>query len=117
MCGYVVTNSKIKINFQNLYQMQKSIRHRGDDDSSIVFLNSKNEFMTVNDQSCNDEFHTGFAFQRLSIQDLTMNARQPMISSDGRYIIVYNGEIYNFIELKKDLESKGHIFRSSSDAC
>ncbi len=115
MCGYVVTNSKIKINFQNLYQMQKSIRHRGDDDSSIVYLNSKNEFMTANDRSCNDEFHTGFAFQRLSIQDLTMNARQPMISSNGRYIIVYNGEIYNFIELKKDLESKGHIFRSSSD--
>ena len=85
--------------------MQKSIRHRGDDDSSIVYLNSKNEFITVDDRSCNDEFHTGFAFQRLSIQDLTMNARQPMISSNGRYIIVYNGEIYNFIELKNDLEN------------
>lgn len=115
MCGYVVTTSKDKINFQNLYQMQKSIRHRGDDDSSIVYLNANNEFMSIEDQSCKEEFYTGFAFQRLSIQDLTMNARQPMISSNGRYIIVYNGEIYNFIELKKDLESKGHIFRSNSD--
>ena len=57
----------------------------------------------------------GLGSRRLAIQDLSHAGRQPMQSPDGRYIIVFNGEIYNFKELKKDLESKGEHFKTSTD--
>jgi asparagine synthase (glutamine-hydrolysing) len=53
--------------------------------------------------------------RRLSIIDLTENASQPMRSQDDRYILAYNGEIYNFRELRRELEALGHGFRSTSD--
>jgi asparagine synthase (glutamine-hydrolysing) len=53
--------------------------------------------------------------RRLSILDLTDSGRQPMSTPDGRYTIVYNGEIYNFLELRKELEGHGHSFSSGSD--
>ena len=56
-----------------------------------------------------------FAHRRLAIIDLSVEGNQPMSSSDGRYVIVFNGEIYNFQELRTDLETLGHNFRSNSD--
>lgn len=53
--------------------------------------------------------------RRLSILDLSDHAKQPMSYADGRYIIVYNGEIYNFLELKQELQEKGYAFKSDSD--
>ncbi|HRH65253.1 MAG TPA: asparagine synthase (glutamine-hydrolyzing) [Bacteroidia bacterium] len=53
--------------------------------------------------------------RRLSILDLKASAAQPMIDSSNRYIIVYNGEIFNFIELRKELVAKGHSFQTESD--
>ncbi len=57
----------------------------------------------------------GFAFRRLSIQDLSDAGSQPMKSLNQRYIIVFNGEIYNYVELRKELEKLGFQFRSGSD--
>lgn len=57
----------------------------------------------------------GLAHRRLSIIDLSELGRQPMVSTDGRFIVSYNGEIYNFRELKIELQSKGYIFYSSTD--
>jgi asparagine synthase (glutamine-hydrolysing) len=56
-----------------------------------------------------------FGHRRLAIQDLDVRANQPMVSADGRYAIVFNGEIYNFRELRRDLEAGGAVFRTSSD--
>ena len=53
--------------------------------------------------------------QRLSILDLSSAAHQPMICAQNRYVIVYNGEIYNFLELREKLRKKGHVFRTTSD--
>jgi len=53
--------------------------------------------------------------RRLSILDLSPNGHQPMLDSTGRYVIVYNGEIYNFVEIRQELEKKGYHFRSDSD--
>ncbi|MBI4964516.1 MAG: asparagine synthase (glutamine-hydrolyzing) [Desulfomonile tiedjei] len=56
-----------------------------------------------------------FGFRRLSIIDLSVSAGQPMLSQDGTTAVVFNGEIYNFREIRKFLESKGHRFRTQSD--
>src|SRR6202043_1580197 len=53
--------------------------------------------------------------RRLAILDLTDQSRQPMVTPDGRFVLSYNGELYNFQELRQELESRGHFFRSAGD--
>lgn len=79
-------------------QMSKAIAHRGPDDHG--------EWA---------EEGIWLAHRRLSILDLSPAGRQPMISASGRYVITYNGEIYNSPELSKELAESGHIFRGHSD--
>jgi asparagine synthase (glutamine-hydrolysing) len=57
----------------------------------------------------------GFAFRRLSILDLSPAGHQPMCDPSGRYWIVFNGEIYNYLELREELAARGHAFRTGSD--
>ncbi|MGE0500691.1 MAG: asparagine synthase (glutamine-hydrolyzing) [Rhizobiaceae bacterium] len=59
---------------------------------------------------------TGLGHRRLSIIDLTDAASQPMTTSDGRYVLTYNGEIYNFREIRADLARRGHRFHSTGDS-
>jgi asparagine synthase (glutamine-hydrolysing) len=78
------------------------IRHRGPDDSGIErFRDTK--------------WETWLGHRRLSILDLSPLGHQPMSDDSGRYWIVFNGEIYNFKEVRKDLEARGCRFRSSCD--
>ncbi len=58
----------------------------------------------------------GFGHRRLAIVDLSEQGHQPMRSADGSLVLTYNGEIYNWRELRKQLERKGHVFRSQSDS-
>jgi len=81
-----------------LNKMGNAIKHRGPD-ASGVFV---------------DE-HVAMVHRRLSIIDLSEAGKQPMHSPSGRYVTVYNGEIYNFQSLRKDLEAEGVSFRGSSD--
>ena len=62
------------------------------------------------------EENIGLGHRRLSIIDLSPAGHQPMVSADQRFILSYNGEIYNFQELRTELEAKGHHFRSNSDS-
>ncbi|MDO8265049.1 MAG: asparagine synthase (glutamine-hydrolyzing), partial [Candidatus Parcubacteria bacterium] len=88
-------------NFQDKALIQKMVeitRHRGPDAEGFY---------------CDENISLGHA--RLSIIDLSENARQPIWNEDRSLCIIYNGEIYNFKELRKGLEEKGHKFKSSSD--
>ena len=83
---------------QILERMTKALTHRGPDAGGLCKF-----------RDC------ALGHRRLSIIDLTESANQPMFSDDGLIAIVFNGEIYNFKELRKLLESKGDIFRTRSD--
>jgi asparagine synthase (glutamine-hydrolysing) len=78
--------------------MNRSLAHRGPDHASRY----------VDD-------HVSLGHRRLSIIDLSEQSNQPMSDADGRFWLIYNGEIYNFQELRAELESKGYRFRSRGD--
>lgn len=66
-------------------------------------------------QWTSDDERIGFGHRRLSIIDLSEAASQPMLSSNGKLVVTFNGEIYNYRELRKELEANGRTFRSNSD--
>jgi len=101
MCGIAgILNFQHKpVDLSVLKQMSDTLSHRGPDGEGIWHNEQKN---------------IGLAHRRLAIIDLSDEARQPMHYL-GRYTIVYNGEIYNYLELKADLEKKGYQFVSHSD--
>jgi asparagine synthase (glutamine-hydrolysing) len=85
---------------QVVLPMVEAIRYRGPDDMGVW---------------CDNRAGIALGHARLSILDLSASGHQPMVSADGRYVISYNGEIYNFAELRKELESRGTTFRGHSD--
>jgi len=105
---------------QRLRAMHEPIRHRGPDGEGVLLIDPAltphrfADFRASGDAGAPRAL-AGFAFRRLSILDLSDAASQPMASHDGRIWIVFNGEIYNFAELRRELESEGHVFRSSGD--
>ena len=62
-----------------------------------------------------NEFPVTLGHTRLAILDLTSNGNQPLLSDNKRYVFIFNGEIYNFIELRSELESSGHVFQTKTD--
>jgi asparagine synthase (glutamine-hydrolysing) len=100
VCGIVgVFNLKgDQVSSQEIKKMTDSISHRGPDGEGIFI----------------DE-NIGLGHRRLSILDVSSKGSQPMISKDGNWVIVFNGCIYNFRELKIELQSKGHEFVSTTD--
>lgn len=97
ICGIINFNNH-PVESNSIQLMMKKMEHRGPDDEGI-FLDD----------------NIGLGFKRLSIIDLSIAGHQPMRSPDGRFIIVFNGEIYNYIEIRKELENIGHIFKTKSD--
>ena len=115
MCGLVAVFDRDEYDSADLNRMCNTIAHRGPDHKGIVILNN-NEFQNINPEEKNSiKFRYGFGFNRLSIQDLSNKASQPMISDDERYLILFNGEVYNFLELRSSLIEKGYKLKSKSD--
>jgi asparagine synthase (glutamine-hydrolysing) len=93
------------INFDNspveriqIAQMMQAMKHRGPDDEGVYVKDN-----------------VGLGFVRLSILDLSISGHQPMLDDSGKFLILFNGEVYNFIEIRDILKNKGYQFRSNTD--
>ncbi len=98
IAGVLYFNKERRVEEEQLSRFRDALIHRGPD-FGANYIDS----------------NIGLAHRRLSIIDLSQAANQPMFSADGRFIIVFNGEIYNFQILKKELEGQGHFFTTNSD--
>jgi asparagine synthase (glutamine-hydrolysing) len=101
MCGIagIISDDLTLISKEKIEKMTNVLAHRGPDGNG-VWMNPKN--------------NAGFGHRRLSIIDLNITGKQPMHYL-SRYTVVYNGEIYNYIELKQDLQKQGYRFKNGSD--
>lgn len=101
MCGIAgiwnLNGEQVKL--ETLHIFQKMMHHRGPDDQHSTI-----------------EGNVGLAFCRLSILDLSDKGRQPMYSEDRQHVLIFNGEIYNYRELRFELEHKGVIFHGNADS-
>jgi asparagine synthase (glutamine-hydrolysing) len=99
LSGYLSSPSALPTEFA-LSSSMVALEHRGPDDSGLFE---------------DRERGVGLSHVRLSILDLSPLGHQPMLAEDSRVALVFNGEIYNFLELRADLEAEGHVFRGHSD--
>jgi len=114
MCGIAGIITKKAVEAHSLNQFWNSFAHRGPDDRGfLVYSNDEIKKERTNIHS--NLSGTILFHQRLSILDLNNTGWQPMSSSDERYHIVFNGEIYNYLEIKEELQFLGHKFYSTSD--
>lgn len=98
ICGIVCDDPSHEVDLHRLDRMSTALAHRGPDDSGVWHQPG-----------------AGFAHRRLSILDTTHAGHQPMISADGNLVMVFNGEIYNFQELRETLVAQGSAFYSHCD--
>ncbi|MBP1545938.1 MAG: asparagine synthase (glutamine-hydrolyzing) [Oscillospiraceae bacterium] len=99
MCGFVGFTNAIDNSNRVLSEMMEKIRHRGPD----------------SDGSYLDE-DIALGFRRLSIIDISDSGNQPIFNEDKSMVLMFNGEIYNYREIRRDLEAKGHKFATNTDS-
>lgn len=101
MCGILGLIDREKNITKNIFnKANDSMLLRGPDAGDIIFLE-------------NEMYNLGLGHRRLAILDLDKRSNQPF--HDNNYILTYNGEVYNFLSIKEELEAKGHLFRTTSD--
>jgi len=98
IAGYISLNNPISR--QQLVKATNLLQHRGPDAEGFYF---------------SEDEKVGLGHRRLSILDLSTSANQPMFSADSRYAIIFNGEVYNFKELRQKLHDKGASLKTTSD--
>lgn len=100
MCGIcgIINFHQLPPSKTKVYKMMKTLKHRGPDDEGIFFDNN-----------------VGLGFVRLSILDLSPKGHQPMVDETGRFVILHNGEVYNYIEIREELKKNGFDFHSNTD--
>jgi|WetSurMetagenome_2_1015567.scaffolds.fasta_scaffold00614_11 asparagine synthase (glutamine-hydrolysing) len=98
ICGIIRFDNKT-VDEGQIRKMMLIMKHRGPDDEGVFLENN-----------------IGLGFVRLSILDLSPAGHQPMFSQDGRFVLVYNGEIYNYIELREELIKEGYHFKTQTDS-
>src|SRR5881394_2435585 len=114
MCGIAGIILRRTGNLAPLMPMLDVQAHRGPDGAGLLWADNDacrvtHDVKTVHPEDMSGRI--GLAHRRLAILDLSSAAAQPMASTDGRFHIVCNGEIYNYIELKEELKQLGFAFR------
>lgn len=102
ICGAIDNNVNATINDSLLFNMCAAMAHRGPDDEGVYTNSSSEPFV-------------GLGHRRLKIIDLSSSGHQPMSNEDGTVWIVFNGEVYNYRDLRRGLQEKGHSFKSHTD--
>ena len=97
MCGFLVQFSSESDDFKNFETANNLLEHRGPDNTGYYKLA----------ENCK------FGFKRLAILDLDSSANQPMLDHENKYVIVFNGEIYNFTQLRNEIAQLGGVFKTS----
>jgi asparagine synthase (glutamine-hydrolysing) len=127
MCGIAgIYSFKEKLNLDGIKRMTDSLRHRGPDDEGFLAVNSvTREVYPLIGRGSGVEGNRIESFdkpadlflghRRLSIIDLSAAGHQPMCNEEGSIWVVYNGEIYNYLEVRRELELLGHLFKSKTD--
>jgi asparagine synthase (glutamine-hydrolysing) len=100
ICGELTFDASLAVRAETLTAMRDRLLHRGPDDQGLYVSADR---------------RAGLGFRRLRIIDLSAMANQPMPNEDGGVRVVFNGEIYNFQELREGLVARGHQFRSHAD--
>ncbi len=129
MCGIfgVINPNQNIINTKDIQCCLNKIKHRGPDDEGYLFSYSSNNHILVKGDDTIKELYNIphissmtlnncdfiFAHRRLSIIDLSIKGHQPFV--DNGYVIIYNGEIYNYIEIRNELQKLGYVFHTNSD--
>lgn len=124
ICGWFNSNREIEPGV--LVRMNQIVKHRGPDDEGYAFCSDDRctsavgedsidlPYKNISEMDMNDSF-LALGHRRLSIIDLSRQGHQPMIAEDDEVCITFNGEIYNYIEVRKELESRGIKFHTNSD--
>lgn len=134
MCGISGVISKNNIHVDSLVRMNQIIKHRGPDDEGFVLFNDNDTIVLGSEDTAKESWssnelyspksdinsstiqaNVGFGHRRLSILDLSPKGHQPMCTQDERYWITFNGEVYNYLEIKEELIILGHIFVTETD--
>jgi len=141
MCGIagIITGDRKFPLFQSIRTMTDVLRHRGPDDEGYLLADVRNRSTLIGGGKDTpkavyrsplpyapkremdalaldrDSYHLAFGHRRLSIIDLSPAGHQPMCNKNGTLWIVYNGEIYNYLELRAELKSFGYTFQSNAD--
>jgi len=136
MCGIagIIELNALSNQTHSIKAMSKSMQNRGPDDEGFLLVNDtttayygdkSNKEKTLHNLNYTPYYHINtaqniksniaFGFKRLSIVDLSTNAHQPMCDSSKNFWIIYNGEIYNYKEIRKELISLNYTFHSDSD--
>lgn len=128
MCGIagIINFRHPKDHIDALCRMTQSLTHRGPDDEGYVLFSDNAESFFGDDsllkntthiqQATSRTFKVGLGFRQLKIIDLSHKSHQPMTDETQRYWIVYNGEVYNYKEIRSELQGLGYSFFSTSDS-
>lgn len=131
MCGILsIINTKKYAGSENLIKACSIIKHRGPDDEGFLTWSAGNEpavwggadtapstttYWKYNQLMPHQPFKVGFGHRRLSILDLSPAGHQPMLYEEAALAISFNGEVYNYLEIKAELTQLGHQFRTTTD--
>jgi len=134
IAGIISKNNSLSLK-ETVFVMSQAIKHRGPDGEGFAFflktksipvfsdetpqINKESQSFLFNPntsiQNIESNYEIAFAHRRLSIIDLSESGHQPMCDTQGDYWITFNGEVYNYIELREELKNKGHVFVTQTD--